>query len=275
MRSFLVKQTLILIIVSLLFAILIPVGNVFYIFPSFKLAIIKNAEIEAERITQYFVKELLVGGNLPKKFSKADQKIQILKQPLNFFKMRIFSPTGTIIYSTKNEEIGTQNTKKYFHEIVSLGQKFTKVVEKNTGKTQEGISLTIDVVESYVPVMDGDKFIGAFELYYDITDRSERFSKVISRVSFTTFAGIVILLILANFFVFREREKIVLPDKHLSFIYRSPFVPPIIMGIFIFLAEGVVMLILSGWSELSIVSEIILDASFLSIDVKQVVAFSK
>jgi len=263
MRSFLVKQTLILIIVSLLFAILIPVGNVFYIFPSFKQAIIKNAEIETERITQYFVKELLIEGNLPKKFSNADQKIQMLKQPLNFFKMRIFSPTGTIIYSTKNEEIGIQNTKKYFHEIVSLGQKFTKVVEKNTGKTQEGKSLTIDVVETYVPVMDGDKFIGAFELYYDITDRSERFSKVISRVSFTTFAGIVILLILANFFVFRERKKIVLPEKHFSFIYRSPFVPPIVIGVLIFLAEGVVMLILSGWPELSIVSEIILDATIL------------
>jgi len=223
MRSFLVKQTLILIIVSLLFAILIPVGNVFYIFPSFKQAIIKNAEIETERITQYFVKELLIEGNLPKKFSNADQKIQMLKQPLNFFKMRIFSPTGTIIYSTKNEEIGTQNTKKYFHEIVSLGQKFTKVVEKNTGKTQEGKSLTIDVVETYVPVMDGDKFIGAFELYYDITDRSERFSKVISRVSFTTFAGIVILLILANFFVFRERKKNRVARKAFFIYLQIPF----------------------------------------------------
>lgn len=263
MQSFAAKQTLILIVISSLFAILIPVCNIFYIFPSFKQTIIKNAEIEAERITHYFVKELIIEGNLPEKFSYADQKIQKLKQPLNFFKMRIFSPGGTIIYSTQKEEIGTQNTKKYFHEIVALGEKFTKVVEKNTGKTQEGKSLTIDVVETYVPIMDGGKFIGAFELYYDITDRSERFNKTISRISFVTFAGIVILLVFANLVVFREREKVVLPANQLSFIHRSPLAPPIVIGILIFLAEGLIMLLLSAWPELSIFSEIIIDATLL------------
>ncbi len=41
-------------------------------------------------------------------------------------------------------------------------------------KTQEGAQLTTDVVETYVPIMDGDTFIGAAGVYYDITERGDR-----------------------------------------------------------------------------------------------------
>ncbi len=224
MPSFFAKQTLAFISLSFLLAILIPVANIFYIFPSFKQTITKNAEIEAERITLFFAKELLIDGKFPEEFSASDQKIQEMKQPLNFYKMRMFSPNGTIIYSTETEEIGLQNTKAYFQEIIASGQKFTKVVNKDVGKTQEGKLSTIDVVEIYVPIMTGNSFMGAFELYYDITDRLKRLNKIISRVSVGIFAGIVALLIIVNLFALQERKKIELTGTHLSFVNRSPLI---------------------------------------------------
>jgi putative nucleotidyltransferase with HDIG domain len=35
-----------------------------------------------------------------------------------------------------------------------------------------------DVVETYVPIMDGKRFLGAFEIYYNITDRKQRFNQL-------------------------------------------------------------------------------------------------
>ncbi len=114
MPSLFAKQTLAFISLSFLLAILIPVANIFYIFPSFKQSISKNAELEAERITLFFAKELLIDSKFPEEFSASDQKIQELKQPLNFFKMRIFSPDGTIIYSTETEEVVYKTQKRIF-----------------------------------------------------------------------------------------------------------------------------------------------------------------
>jgi len=262
-RSFFARKAFTIIIISSLFAILIPVVNILYIFPTFKQTVIRNAEIEADHIASYLADEILKDGVFPTEFSSFELEIQKLKKPLNFFKIRIFSPDGTIIYSTKFEEIGSKNTKIYFHEIVASGKKFTKVVKKGAGKTQEGESLTADVVETYIPVMDGEKFIGAFEIYYDITDKEERINSVISRISFGTFAGIMVLLILSNLFVLWERQKILLPEKTHSYLYRSPVVPFIIVGALIFITEGFIMLILSSWHNLPTIFEIILDSSLL------------
>jgi hypothetical protein len=35
------------------------------------------------------------------------------------------------------------------------------------------------VLETYIPIIKNDKFIGAFEIYYNITDRKERLDKLL------------------------------------------------------------------------------------------------
>ena len=67
-------------------------------------------------------------------------------------KLKIFSESGEIIYSTESKDIGNMNEKDYFHQIVSKGNVFTKVVKKDT-KTLEDQEVAIDVVETYVPLM--------------------------------------------------------------------------------------------------------------------------
>jgi light-regulated signal transduction histidine kinase (bacteriophytochrome) len=44
----------------------------------------------------------------------------------------------------------------------------------------EGRIVKSDVVETYIPVMSGEDFQGAFEIYYDITARKEQFDKLIA-----------------------------------------------------------------------------------------------
>ena len=44
-------------------------------------------------------------------------------------------------------------------------------------KSLEDQIMTVDVVETYVPIMHEDNFLGAFEIYFDITNRNQELSK--------------------------------------------------------------------------------------------------
>jgi hypothetical protein len=71
-------------------------------------------------------------------------------------KLKIFNPAGEILYSTSPEEIGQINSKEYFHEVVAKGYPYTKVIKKDA-KSLEGQKVTVDVVETYVPIMGKNK----------------------------------------------------------------------------------------------------------------------
>jgi hypothetical protein len=98
--------------------------------------------------------------------------IETIRKNLNIIKIKVFSPSGEVIYSTEPKDIGIINKKEYFHEIVARGKNYAKVVQKDTRSLEDQL-MKSDVVETYVPIMDADRFLGAFEIYYDITDRKD------------------------------------------------------------------------------------------------------
>jgi len=97
-----------------------------------------------------------------------DRLIKEAQRDFGLIKLKVFSPLGEILYSTDSTDVGKINRNSYFHEVVASGNEFTKIVQKETASL-EGQIFKTDVVETYVPIMRGKKFIGAFEIYYDIT----------------------------------------------------------------------------------------------------------
>ena len=93
--------------------------------------------------------------------------------------MNIFTTSGVTIFSTDCEGIGTINKNDYFYNIVTKGKTFSQVVIKNT-PSLEGEILPVDVVETYVPIIKDNQVIGAFEIYYDITDRKVALDRLVS-----------------------------------------------------------------------------------------------
>ena len=77
----------------------------------------------------------------------------------------------------------------------------------------EGRKVTSDVLETYVPLMKDGRFLGALEIYYDITDRKRELDKLISRSSTVTliFASglliaIILVLVLENIAMKKRRQ---------------------------------------------------------------------
>ncbi|MBW2466841.1 MAG: hypothetical protein JRF02_06020 [Deltaproteobacteria bacterium] len=143
--------------------------SIFYISPSYTDLIIKNAETEAVEVGRHLAGPLrrydAVDRQLPDNF--IDSATNAIDD-FGLEKIKVFSPAGEIVYSSDHGDIGTFNKYGYFHNIVAKGNVYTKLVKKDS-MTLEGRVASRDVVETYVPIMHGNTFAGAFELYFDIT----------------------------------------------------------------------------------------------------------
>jgi PAS domain S-box-containing protein len=172
-------------ILSLIIAITLPATVILYIFPSFSAHLIKNTEDEAQRVAKHLMIMIIPDLNeLNQESLPAEllNKIQRMTEEFNLMKLKIFSKPGVVLYSTASKDIGVINKNRYFQDIVAKGKVYTKVVGRGT-KSLENQAVNADVVETYVPIMKSNAFVGAFEIYYYMTARQKRLDKLLSKSS--------------------------------------------------------------------------------------------
>lgn len=197
-----------ILIVSLIIALGFPILITQLISPLFGDELIENTQAEAVTVAKHIAfmivpKQIEMTENSLSRESM--RKIQLLKTEFKLMKLKIFSKSGKTIYSTAPEDIGVMNRKSYFHDILAQGEVFTKVIKKGTRSLEDQI-VTADVVETYVPIIRNDSFIGAFEIYFDITDRKESLGKLLSTSSVIMYL-LAFCLMGANFIVLIQAGK--------------------------------------------------------------------
>lgn len=104
--------------------------------------------------------------------------MQKMLKDFDIEKIKLFDKDGIVIHSTNKEDEGTKNNHDYFYNNVQKGEIFYKVV-KSGSNSLEGEKQLRDVAEIYVPIMDSNRFIGASEIYYDITEKRASLDKLI------------------------------------------------------------------------------------------------
>ena len=202
----------------------LPLYDYLVIRPSFDKFLTESTNDEALKIAKHFVATFLpkkteLSKNTIRYYVSGD--IENIKSDFKLTKFKIFSNSGEIIFSSDPKEIGDFNNQKYFHEIVAKGKVITKGIQKKT-KSLEGQLMTVDVVETYVPLMSNGNFRGAFEIYYDITARKQQLDKLLSRssalvfiIALGLFLSIIVILFIENKTISKrkqaekEREKLI------------------------------------------------------------------
>ncbi len=205
---------LIIIVFSVTAAILLPISNKLFLQPSIIEMVTLETEDDAIRIATFLSSDLDVDKLLleEKAFpANFNQTINIISEKFKIIKLKIFSKSGLIVFSTSPEDIGKINQKEYFHNVVAKGRPYTKVVKKNT-KSLEDQLISIDVVETYVPIFNKNQFIGSFEIYYDITSHTNFIKKIIRNSSLLLLIAEGLLLSVVIF---------VSHKAHLSFIEQE------------------------------------------------------
>ena len=199
LKNRLLKNILILAIIIIIALISY---NMFFTIPSFTKLLINTTENDAVRITKHLASSLLISEK--NEIGKNSLNIQLLKEvgkikeDFELMNLKVFSASGEIVFSGDPNEIGDINQRRYFHDIVAKGKVYAEVVPKDK-ESLEGRKLTSDVLETYVPLMNDGRFLGAFEIYYDITDRRKQLNRLLSQSSTITFmfaSGLLIAIIL-------------------------------------------------------------------------------
>lgn len=184
-------------LLSLAAVFVLPTYIYFFLSPEFTELTIENSEYEAKRVVNHLT-SMFFSEN--QDFSKShalqtlEQYNKNIQDEFNIEKLKLFLPSGEIVYSSDPQDIGTVNDKRYFTDVVAKGEMYSKVVEK-TKKSLEGRTMAVDVVEIYVPLMQGDEFIAAFEIYYDISSIKGRLDNLMFKVYIIFFIVSCILLI--------------------------------------------------------------------------------
>ena len=176
-----------ILILSIIIAIALILYNTFLITPSFTKLLINATQNDAVRITRHLASSMLISekteiGKDSLNTHLLKKEIETIKKDFGLMNFKAFSPSGEIVFSADESEVGEMNQKSYFHDIVAKGKVYAKVVPKNE-ESLEGRKVTRDVLETYVPLMNHGKFLGAFEIYYDITDRKKDLDKLVSHSS--------------------------------------------------------------------------------------------
>lgn len=179
-----------------------PLYIIFYLDPAFVDFVTRTSEREAVKVANHIAVVLFPEATEFSKTSLSDTKAKILgalQADFQIIKVKIFTPDGTVIYSTDSSEIGALNTHEYFRQVVAQGGLYTKTVKKNT-ISMEGQVMPLDVVETYVPIMYGPTFAGAFEIYYDNTSPRNELRALLTKVGTSVIVltiGMLALILLA------------------------------------------------------------------------------
>jgi diguanylate cyclase (GGDEF)-like protein/PAS domain S-box-containing protein len=250
-------------IISFAIAILYPLINSRIIFPSFTELLIQNTEDEAIRLANNLSSFVVSDNAVRKRPAEFTDVFEKAKEDYNLEKIKLFSEYGEIIYSTNPGDVGKVNQKDYFYEIVAKGKTYTKLVQKDTRTLEERI-VSSDVIETCVPIVVKDKFLGAFEIYYDITQKKNLISNTAFRSSLISFSLMFCFFVLITIILLKsDTDTQRFQADRLSSIYQSPFFMLCFMLIAIFAVECIVMFMLSSFPTMSNMGRAILDSSLL------------
>jgi signal transduction histidine kinase len=186
-----------------------------FIYPSFTNLLVKNTEEEAvqiaKHISQMIFHDVIDTSILTPIFLEGIEKS---KTDFDIMKLKIFDASGMIIYSTDEEDIGHINERDYFNNNIAQGKIYTKMIRKNA-QSLEDKKVSSDVVETYVPIMVNGTFIGALEIYYDITDKNIMLGSVLTTANILStsltvlFLSVIIAILVKLDRAISDRNKII------------------------------------------------------------------
>lgn len=193
---------------SVLAALLMVGVHALVIYPAYRNGIVDDTVQEALRDGAHIRRAIL--GLHPFAGAAASDELRAevgrLAEDFLLVKMRLFDAAGRIVLSTERGEEGTVNTKAYFREQVARGESVSKVVWSGS-LSAEGQGVGRDVVEVYLPIMAGGGFVGACEIYYDVTARKAAIDRNFRRSLAITGGGALLMLAAVGALALRARRE--------------------------------------------------------------------
>ena len=186
-------------VLSIFTVVALSLVQLLIVYPRFSQFAVNDCAYEAVRVASH-ISRMLPDGPITETVATSPalrEGLRRMSSEFQLWKLKVFSSTGTVVFSTNDEDVGQVNRNPYFTEEVARGKVLTKAVWAKE-ITLEGQVVPIDVVETYVPLMEGEDFLGACEIYYDITAQKGSIDRLVLQATLFTFGiGGFLLLVIA------------------------------------------------------------------------------
>lgn len=150
-----IKYVKFFVVLSLSVVIALPLYVGFYLTPAFEKFILINTEKEAIRAATHLVSMYFFESDAAIQDGSGFVLVQDdswLRRDFHLKKLKLFKPSGKVVYSTDHADIGLMKSNSYFTGKVAQGEIVSKIIRKKDASL-EGQYLKVDVVEKYVPIM--------------------------------------------------------------------------------------------------------------------------
>ncbi|MFA6789551.1 MAG: GGDEF domain-containing protein [Arcobacteraceae bacterium] len=166
--------------------------------PFFYEHMIKMAISENQKISEHiFMHASIQDSNI-----SLNEELSMLKDNFQLQKIKFFDTQGVVLASTQESDIGQHNQEQYFINHVKKGEVFFKIIHKNT-LSLENEYIEKDVAEIYFPMFQDEKLFGVIEIYYDITQISGEFDKIIKKIDSIYFIAVFAFFLFFSFILYR------------------------------------------------------------------------
>ena len=218
-------------VIAFLSVIMLPVFTMLVATPMFRGHISSETEREALRLAHHLrmiYQERTVISEYLTLTEEIKEDIQREKDDFGLLKVNVFDGKGGLVYST---DPGTEEYEKgYFEKIIIKGEVLSEFMDREKVRQKGWPSDVNNVVETYVPIEFDGTIVGAYEIYYDVTDIVGEMDSAITSLYWVL--GVITVLLFAmvatsTVFVWKgisERHKAAvalrqaLDDKEMLFI---------------------------------------------------------
>jgi signal transduction histidine kinase len=138
-----------------------------------------------------------------------DSRVRALTHNLPILKVKVYNLSGITVYSSQTSQIGEDKRENQGFVTAHDGEVISALTHRDEFDAFEGEKYDLDVLSSYVPVMDGNGNVSSvIEVYSDVTPlvrQMARDGRTLIAVVIVTFA----LLYVALLFIVRHADRIV------------------------------------------------------------------
>lgn len=196
-----------------LIIMILPLYSFFIMTPLFTDLILGNLEASAINSARH-LSRMIVGNpgitavSIPSELGEESRKFLY---DFKILKIKIFSPDGTVVFSTTPEDLGETYPDADFWEKIANGSSYSKIVKgKNLSVDNE--SFQHDVIETYYPLIREGKLLGAVEIYTNVSRQQKVLSSL--KLKHNLMMISILLLVAATFIIAGMKEKKHRQEQH-------------------------------------------------------------
>lgn len=180
----------------------------FAFYPTLTAIFIQEKEDEAKQIATHLGSMLIAGHDNVSDAHEFVRTVQEMAGPLaqdfNLKRIKLFSKEGETLFSTIPQDIGATHPNPYFYEQVAKGELHSEV-EQEEATSKDGRKEVRELVEAYVPIMNKGRFVGAYEMQFDITADKQSLDRLFA-ISYALMVVAFLVLLGVLYFALRRYE---------------------------------------------------------------------